>query len=92
MAEYFCSSLVRTEAYSPQGLEKLFEKRKWCVSNETPTFSRVMYWQYLKVMGCSDGSLKTGKPSKGMADCAPPSLLPLSKQSRAHSTGGDCCL
>lgn len=39
-----------------------------------------MYWQYLKVMGCSDGSLKTGKPSKGMADRAPPSLLPLSNK------------
>lgn len=44
---------------------QIFEKRKWCVSNETSTFSRVMYWQYLKVTGCSDDSLKTGKPGWG---------------------------
>lgn len=51
---------------------KIFEKRKRCVSNETLTFSRVTYWQYLKVMGCSDGSLKTGKPSRRMAHSASP--------------------
>lgn len=40
-----------------------FEKRKQCVSNETPTcFSRTLHWQCQSAMGCSAGSLKTGKP------------------------------
>lgn len=52
---------------------KIFEKRKLCVSDETPTFSRVIYWQYLEVMGSSDGSLKTGKLGVvGMADSTSP--------------------
>lgn len=42
---------------------QFFEKRKWCISNETPTFfSRMMYWQCQSATGCSAGSLKTGKP------------------------------
>lgn len=62
---------------------KIFDKRKWCVSNETPTFPRVMFWQYLEVMGCSDGSLKTRKPGE-VADSPSPSASFQTKQSSEH--------
>lgn len=52
---------------------EIFEEKVVCFKRHTHLSLRFVYWQYLKVMGCSDGSLKTGKP--GIADSASPSPL-----------------